>query len=160
MLTRSHWLPDRSEVTATSGMVVAKHPLAADAGAEILAEGGNAFDAGAATGFALCVVKPAMTTIGGIGYLLAHDAARNEQWCFDGAPRAPLAARPDLYAVEGTDTGGIGLARVRGDENQAGHRAVAVPGVVAILTGAHARFGTLPLARVLEPAIPAAEVGV
>lgn len=159
MVLRSHWLPDKSEVVAERGMVVAKHPLAADAGIEILAEGGTAIDAAVATGFALTVVKPMMTGIGGIGFLLAHDAATDAQWCFDGAPRAPLAAAPDCYAVEGANSDGIGLFRVRGDENFSGHRSVAVPGVVAVLCAAHARFGSLPLMRVLEPAIRLAAEG-
>lgn len=159
MILRSHNLPGKSEVVAGGAMVVAKHPLAADAGIEILAEGGNAFDAAAATGFALTVVKPMMTCLGGVGYLLAHDAARGEQWCFDGAPRAPAAARPDSYEVTGENSDGIGLYRVRGEENAVGHRAVAAPGLVAILCGAHARFGRLPLARVLEPAIRLAAEG-
>jgi gamma-glutamyltranspeptidase / glutathione hydrolase len=159
MVLRSHWLPDKAEVVAEHGMVVAKHPLAADAGIEILQEGGNAVDAAVATGFALCVVKPMMTGIGGIGYLLLHDAARGEQWCFDGAPRAPLAARPDIYEVIGESTDGIGLYQVRSDENKEGYRAPAVPGVVAILCGAHERYGRLPLSRVLEPAIRLAADG-
>ena len=159
MVMRSRWLWDKSEVVAERGMVVAKHGLAADAGIEILQEGGNAVDAAVATGFAIAVVKPMMTGIGGIGYLLAYEAATGEQWCFDGAPRAPLAARPDIYGVEEESTDGIALFRVRDDENKVGHRAVAVPGVVAILCEAHARSGRLPLARVLEPAIRLAAEG-
>src|SRR3712207_4321486 len=122
MVMRSHWLPDKSEVVAKRGMVVAKHPLAADAGIEVLAEGGNAIDAAVAMGFALTVVKPMMVCLGGVGFLLAHDAARGEQWCFDGAPRAPLAARPDLYTVVGANTDTIGLYAVSGDENKVGYR--------------------------------------
>lgn len=159
MVLQSHWLPDKAEVVAESGMVVAKHPLAAEAGIEILQDGGNAVDAAVATGFALCVVKPMMTGIAGIGYLLLHDAARGEQWCFDGAPRAPLAAGPDTFEVIGEQTDGIGLYRVRGEENKEGYRAAAVPGVVAILCGAHERYGRLPLSRVLEPAIRLAAEG-
>jgi len=159
MITRSHSLPNKSAVTATRAMVVAKHALAADAGIEILAEGGNAVDAAVATGFVLTVVKPGMVCIGGVGFLLAHDAGRGESWCFDGAPRAPLAATPDLYTVEGEQSDGIGLFTVRDDENKEGHRAVAVPGLVAALCTAHERLGRLPLARVLEPAIRLADQG-
>jgi gamma-glutamyltranspeptidase/glutathione hydrolase len=159
MALRSHSLPDKSEVVATGAMVVAKHPLAADAGISILEDGGNAIDAAVATGFALTVVKPAMTCLGGVGFLLVHDAARGEQWCFDGAPRAPLAAHAGIYEVEGQSTDGIGLFRVRDDANKEGHRAVAVPGLVAALCAAHGRLGRLPLARVLEPAISLAADG-
>ena len=159
MLLRSHSLPDKSEVVAPSAMAVAKHPLAADAGMSVLEDGGNAIDAAVAMGFALTVLKPAMTCLGGVGFLLAHDAARGEQWCFDGAPRAPLAAHAAIYEVEGESTDGIGLFRVRGDANKEGHRAVAVPGLVAALCAAHGRLGRLPLARVLEPAISLAADG-
>jgi gamma-glutamyltranspeptidase/glutathione hydrolase len=159
MVVRSHWLPDKAEAVADRGMVVAKHALAAEAGIEILADGGNAVDAAVATGFALCVVKPMMTCIGGIGYLLMHDALTGEQWCFDGAPRAPRAAGADTYEVVGENTDGIGLYRVRDDANTAGHRAVAVPGVVAILCSAHERHGRLPLSRVMEPAIRLSAAG-
>ena len=159
MVLRSHWLPDKLEVVAEQGMVVAKHPLAADAGVEVLADGGNAVDAAVATGFALTVVKPMMTCIAGIGFLIAHDAERGQQWCFDGAPRAPRAAHPEIYDVESESTDGIALYRVRGSENTAGYRAPAVPGVVAALCTAHERLGRLPLSRVLEPAIRLAAEG-
>mgnify|MGYP001403147918 CR=1 FL=1 len=159
MTVRSIWIPDKTEVVAERGMVVAKHPLAAEAGIEVLQEGGNAVDAAVAMGFALTVVKPMMTCIAGIGYLLAHDAARGEQWCFDAAPRAPLAAHDHCYEVIGENTDGIGLYRVRGDENFEGHRAAAVPGLVAALCTAHERLGRLPRERVLEPAIRLAAEG-
>jgi gamma-glutamyltranspeptidase/glutathione hydrolase len=159
MAVQSQWIPQKTSVTAERGMVVAKHPLAAAAGMEILEEGGNAVDAAVAMGFALTVVKPMMTCLAGVGYLLAHDAARGEQWCFDGAPRAPLAAHPEIYDVLNESTGGIGLYQVRGDENAVGHRAAAVPGLVAILCNAHQRLGKLPLTRVLEPAIRLAADG-
>lgn len=159
-IVRSVWTPDRTEIAVERGMVVAKHPVAAAAGIEMLQDGGNAADAAAAMGFTLAVVKPMWTSLGGIGYLLAHDAARGEQWCFDGAPRAPLAARPDSYEVLEPSSTGIALYHVRGDANDHGHTAAAVPGNVAILCGAHQRLGRLPLGRVLEPAIRAAAEGV
>ncbi len=159
MTQRSVWLPDRSEIAVPNGMVVAKHPLAAEAGIAVLQEGGNAADAAAAVGFVLTVVKVMWTSLGGVGFLLAHDAARGEQWCVDGAPRAPLACRPDSYDVLGPAGDGIALYTVRGDENAVGHRSVAVPGVVAMLCAAQAHLGRLPLARLLEPAIRLAEDG-
>jgi gamma-glutamyltranspeptidase / glutathione hydrolase len=159
MSQRSVWLPDRSEIAVAGGMVVAKHPLAAAAGVAVLQAGGNAADAAVATGFVLTVVKVMWTSLGGVGFLLAHDAARGEQWCMDGAPRAPLACHAESYEVLGPAAEGIALYRVRGDENDAGHRAAAVPGVVAMLCAAHTRLGRLPLAQLLEPAIRLAEDG-
>jgi gamma-glutamyltranspeptidase / glutathione hydrolase len=78
MSQRSVWLPDRSEIAVAGGMVVAKHPLAAAAGVAVLQAGGNAADAAVATGFVLTVVKVMWTSLGGVGFLLAHDAARGE----------------------------------------------------------------------------------
>ena len=159
MTQRTVWLPDRSEIAVEHGMVVAKHPLAVEAGIAVLQQGGNAADAAAAMGFVLAVVKVMWTSLGGVGFLLAHDAARGEQWCFDGAPRAPLACRPDSYDVIGPAAEGIALYSVRGDENAVGHRSAAVPGVVAMLCAAQQRLGRLPLAQLLEPAIRLADDG-
>ena len=152
-IVRSRWMPDRSEVVAERAMVVAKHPLAADAGIEILKAGGNAMDAAVAMGFVICVVKPMMVGIGGVGFLVAHEGPTGEAFVVEGPPRAPLAATADMYAVEGVDTGGIALYNVKDNANDRGHRAVAVPGNVALLCAAHARLGRLPLAAVLEPAV-------
>lgn len=156
---RSRWTPDRSEVVAESAVVVAKHPLAAEAGIDIIRSGGNAMDAAVAMGFVTCVVKPMMVGIGGIGMLVAHDGRTGEAFAVEGPPRAPLAATPDMFEIEDVDTAGIGLYRVKDQANDRGHRAVAVPGNVALLCAAHRRLGRLPLAAVLEPAIGIAEDG-
>ncbi len=158
-ILRSRWTPDRSEVVAENAMVVAKHPLAAEAGIETLKAGGNAMDAAVAMGFVICVVKPMMVGIGGIGLMVAHEGATGEAFVVEGPPRAPLAVTPTMYEIEGVDTGGIALYRVKDGANDRGHRAVAVPGNVALLCAAHTRLGRLPLAAVLEPAIAIAERG-
>ncbi|MDP6402519.1 MAG: gamma-glutamyltransferase, partial [SAR202 cluster bacterium] len=67
MALRSVWRPGKDEVVARNGIVAAMHPLAAEAGLEILRQGGNAIDAAVATGFAISVVEPANTSIGGVG---------------------------------------------------------------------------------------------
>jgi gamma-glutamyltranspeptidase/glutathione hydrolase len=158
-MLRSRWMPDKSEVVAEEAMVVAKHPLAAEAGIDILKAGGNAMDAAVAMAFVMCVVKPMMTGIGGIGYVVAHDGRTGDAFVVEGPPRAPLAATPDMYEVTDVDTRGIALYRVKDDANDRGYRAVAVPGNVALLCAAHRRLGQLPLAAVLEPAIGIAEDG-
>ena len=145
------------------GMVTSNHHLAAAAGAAILAQGGNAVDAAAATAFAVGVVEPAMSGLGGRGYLVVYAGDGAVSAVVDGHERAPRAARPDMFrAVEAQPhpTYGWGpQVSVVGGANAIGHLAVAVPGVVAALATAHARYGRLPLHRVLEPAIALADDG-
>lgn len=160
MATYSRWTPDKSEVVTDGAMVVAKHPLAIEAGLAMLRAGGSAMDAAVAMGFVMCVVKPMMVGIGGIGLMMAHDMASGEAFAVEGPPRAPLGATPDMYAVEAVDTAGVGLFTVKNNANDEGHLAVAVPGNVALLCAAHQRLGRLPLQAVLEPAIGIAEDGM
>ncbi len=141
----------------TRGMVAAPNPTAAQAGLEMLRAGGNAFDAAVAAAFALCVVTPASTGIGGYGgCLVAYLADRRAAVAVDFTSTAPAAALEDMYPVR--EDGGGGFS-VPGAVNAFGATAVDVPGIVAGLTFAQERYGTLPLSRVLEPAITAAVEG-
>jgi gamma-glutamyltranspeptidase / glutathione hydrolase len=158
-LTRSRWTLSKSEVTADTGLVVAGKALAAEAGVEMLQQGGNAVDAAVATGWAIGVAEPWMNGIGGTGAMVVH---------FDGAPvamefgaRAPLAARPDMYSVDYSrgPAGQFGWPPIQDQENEVGYRSVAVPGLVAGLCRIHQRFGRLPLSVVMEPAIRLADLG-
>src|SRR5579864_3694779 len=81
------------------GMVTANHRLAAEAGAAMLARGGNAIDAAAAVSFAVGVVEPAMSGLGGRGYLVIHFACSGATTVIDGHERAPMAATPDMFEV-------------------------------------------------------------
>lgn len=162
MTLRSRWIFDKEEVVAENGIVVSKHPLAAAAGLEILRKGGNAIDAAVATGFTLCVVEPMMTCIAGCGLMVVHLAERGgENWVVEYPPRAPKAATPDMYKVTERDATGnsLGIYEVEGNENSDGYRAANVPATVAGLCLAQQRFGTLPLAQVMEPAIHYAQEG-
>jgi gamma-glutamyltranspeptidase / glutathione hydrolase len=157
---RTDWVYDRTEATSRHGMVAAKHPLAAEAGAEILREGGNAVDASVVAGFVAGVVEPFMSGIGGGGFLVAHLPSRNETVVVDHAMVAPRAASPDMYPLAGgTDASLFGWPAVVDDANITGHRAAAVPGTAAGLSLALERFGTIPLERALAPAIRFAEEG-
>ena len=144
-------------------MVTANHHLAAEAGALILGQGGNAVDAAIATAFAVGVVEPGASGIGGRGYLVIHVPATGESTVIDGHERAPMAARADMFEIvdsHGVPTAGWGpQVRVKDDANAVGHRAVAVPGVVAALHEAHRRYGRLAWAEVLAPGIALAEDG-
>ena len=159
MALRSRWLPSKEEAVAEQGMVVSKHPLAAQAGIDILKEGGNAIDAAVATGFAISVVEPMMSCVAGTGFMVIHMAGQSKSAVVEYPPRAPKAAKPDMYRVlDGAGTG-IAIYDVEGNENVEGYRSIAVPGTVSGLCLAHTMFGKLSLQQVMEPAIALAEEG-
>jgi gamma-glutamyltranspeptidase/glutathione hydrolase len=135
-------------------MVAAPNPTSAEAGLEMLRAGGNAFDAMVAAAFALCVVTPASTGIGGYGGgLVAHAVNRRAVVAVDFTSAAPAAARADMFPVEEDGAGGF---TVPGAVNAFGARSIGVPGVVAGLAYTLERYGTLPLTTVLRPSIAAA----
>jgi gamma-glutamyltranspeptidase/glutathione hydrolase len=145
---------------APRGMVVAEHPLGAEVGAAILKRGGNAVDAAVGTAFAMPVVEPFMSSIAGGGSFLIHMARRGETVAIDANVAAPAAAHETCYELgEGLGDDLFPWRRVVGDANIFGPRAVAVPGSVAGLALALARFGTMALADVIAPAIRLAEEG-
>ena len=134
---------------ARRGAVATEHPLAAAAGAEILRAGGTVVDAAVAAAAAVCVVHPSSCGLGGGGFALVH-LADGRDVALDYRERAPAAATPDRYFEGGKPI----EARAR-----SGGLAVAVPGEAAGLTMLNRRFGRLPLARVLEPAVRLAADG-
>ena len=146
---------------ATRGLVVAEHPRGAEVGARVLERGGNAVDAAVATAFAMTVVEPFMSTIGGSGTMLVHLVRRGETVALDFNAVAPGRAEPTMYRL----SGGISDAlfpwpKVEGEANVFGHRAVAVPGTVAGLAQALERYGTMSLADAIAPAIEIARGGL
>jgi gamma-glutamyltranspeptidase / glutathione hydrolase len=145
------------ELQGTCAMVTANSARAAAAGASILAVGGNAMDAAAATAFASGVVEPAMSGIAGRGYLVVLPPGSTDAIVIDGHERAPAAARPDMFRLASGDrriVSGWGVeTQVVDAANRDGHLAVAVPAIVPALALAHRRFGALPWHAVLEPAI-------
>jgi len=159
MTQRSQWWPQKEEVVAEHGMVVAKHPLAAEAGLDMLKRGGNAIDAAVATGFAISVVEPMMSCTAGVGFMNLYLAQQGQHVVVEYPPRAPVAATPDMYRLTGRPGTGISVYEVEGDENLEGYRSIAVAGTVAGLCRAHERYGTLPLEQVMEPAIAYASDG-
>lgn len=151
---RAHavFTPEKQPARSRDGMVVANHPLASAAGAEMLAAGGNAVDAAVATLFALTVVEPMMVGIFGGG--MAHiRMADGRHVVLDGQSRAPGAARADMFAPTG-----VGY-EVEGRANTHGATAVATPGTLRGWCDALEQYGTLPLADVMEPAIRHARRG-
>jgi gamma-glutamyltranspeptidase / glutathione hydrolase len=129
-----------------SGVVASAHPLASKVGAEILEGGGNAVDAAVGTSFALGVVEPQASGIGGGGFMLIYTAHNKKVVTIDYRESAPRRATADLYQRSP-------------DQLRTGYRAVAVPGTVAGLALALEKYGTMDLETVLQPAIQLAEQG-
>ena len=161
MGTRSQWIIDKSEAVGRDGMVTAMQPLAAEAGAEMLRRGGNAIDAAVAIAFAVGVVEPFMSGVGGIAFMVHRDGATGRTTCLDGSTVLPRNIRPDLFEVlPGEQRAGMYSWRAtRGDASNTGWLAPGVPGTPSLLGEAHRRFGKLPWREVLEPAIRLAEGG-
>ncbi len=159
-MIRSRLIVTKETPLAPRGLVTAEHPLGAEVGAQILLGGGNAVDAAVATAFAMTVVEPFMSTIGGSGTMLVHLARRGETLALDFNGCAPLAAHAELFPLgDGVSTALFAWPRVQGDVNVFGPLSVAVPGSVAGLTEAQARWGTMELRDVLAPAIALARDG-
>ena len=148
----------KAEATSNRGMVATKDRYATRAGLEMLEAGGNAVDAAVAACFAIGVVEPASSGIGGGGYLVYQIG---EKGGVVGFPmRGPIAGGPDMYELTGRPAGGIfGWAEVVDDENLEGPRSICTPGAVAGLCEAHRLHGRLPLADVMSPAIRLAKEG-
>jgi len=132
------------------GMVVSAQHLASEVGAAVLREGGNAIDAAVAVGYALAVTHPCCGNLGGGGFMLIHLADGRAAF-INFREKAPLAARADMYL----NASGNPLPLKSLD----GYLAAAVPGTVLGLETARAKYGTLPRARLIEPAIALAEDG-
>src|SRR5919199_7015920 len=97
--TQSQWLIDKREAVAERGMVTAMHPLASQAGLEMLRKGGNAVDAAVATAFAIGVVEPFMSGVGGVAALVCRQADRGRTVVVDGTSTAPAQARDDMFEL-------------------------------------------------------------
>lgn len=157
---RSQWNHSKTEPIARGGMVTAEHELAAEAGVEMLREGGNAVDAAVAAAFVMGVVEPFTSGIGGIAGLVIRRADGTVA-SVEGATSAPLAARPDMFELvgDGTRAGMYLWPAVKGGANVDGATSVSVPGQAAALCLALERYGSLPRPRVMEPAIRLARDG-
>ncbi len=138
-------------LTTKRGMVVSAHPLASQAGLDILRSGGNAVDAAVATTFAISVVEPFSAGIGGGGFLLLHQANQPKMKALDFRERAPLKATKNMYL----DAQG----KVRPNISIDGYLSVGVPGTVAGLYQVHRQYGKLPWAKLVAPSIKYAQEG-
>lgn len=140
-----------AQPTTNEPVIASAHPLATAAGMEVLEAGGNAFDAAIAVSAALSVVEPYSSGIGGGGFFLLYRADDSNAVFIDARERAPAAATPDMFVDA---AGEPQLAMMREGALSAG-----IPGLPAGLVEVSRRYGRLPLATALAPAIRLAEEG-
>jgi gamma-glutamyltranspeptidase / glutathione hydrolase len=134
------------------GLVAASHPLAAQAGAETLRQGGNAFDAAAAVQFVLNVVEPGMSGIGGGAFIILHIAHNNTTLMIDGRETAPAATTSNQFLDP------LGEPQDHTHATKQGY-AVGVPGTLHAFNHLVTTYGRLPLASAIEPARKLAQDG-
>ncbi len=138
-------------VYGKNGMVASEQGLATQVGLDILKQGGNAIDAAVAVGFALAVVLPNAGNIGGGGFMVLHDDKTGKDVAIDFREIVPAKASRDMYLdSQGNVIDGKSLFT---------HDASGVPGTVAGMEYALKKWGTMPLSKVLEPAIKLADKG-
>lgn len=151
----------KSAASSRRGVVAAQNQKAADIGAEVLRSGGNAIDAAVATSFALGVLEPWMSGIGGIGYMQIWDAKKKKAHVINFSAISAAKLDPADYPLQGgTDDSMFGWPTVVEDRNIYGYSSMAVPGVVEGVRLAHETFGTRSWAELLAPAIGLAERGM
>lgn len=138
------------EIVAEKAAVVTAHPLATRVGLNILRQGGNAIDAAVAVQFALAVVYPQAGNIGGGGFLICRDKT-GKTLALDYREKAPAAATETMYQ----DSTGKVLSK----KSQLGIFACGVPGTVDGMWQAHWKYGRLPWAQLVQPAIDLADKG-
>ncbi len=150
VLTTSAFAADPPPVSASRGMVVTAQRLASDVGAQVLRDGGNAVDAAVAVGYALAVTYPAAGNLGGGGFMTLRLADGRTAF-LDFREKAPLAATPGMFLDE---AGNVAPRRSLDT-----WLAVGVPGSAAGLELARTKYGTMPRAALMAPAIRLAAEG-
>jgi gamma-glutamyltranspeptidase/glutathione hydrolase len=144
-MTPANQLPHPQRLAVSRhGMAATAHHRATEAAVEVLTDGGNAVDAAIAAALALGVCEPAASGLGGQTMMLIYDAETHKTVALDGSSRAPNRATPGLLS---------------GKERRRGHCATTVPSTPAVLEYARQRFGTMPFARLVEPAARLAKEG-
>lgn len=134
------------------GMVATAHPLASEIGAEVLRKGGNAIDASIAIQFALNVVEPMMSGIGGGGFMMVYEGKTKETTIVNSRERAPQGATPDMFLDENGKPTPFAT-------RSTGGTAVGVPGTLKGLETAHEMWGTKPFEQLIGPAVKLADKG-
>ena len=145
---------------ANEAMIVAPQPEPAEAGADVLREGGNAVDAGIACALVQGVVDPLMCGIAGFGSCGIYMPGKKFHGYVDAHAPAPLGARPDMWEdlIESEARDGYGFI-LKGRVNDIGYRSICAPANLRMYYEAHREHGRLPWSRIVEPAIAWAEGG-
>ncbi len=138
----------RSPVLAEHGMVCTSHPLASQIGLDILKQGGNAIDAAIAANAALGLMEPTGCGVGGDLFAIVWDAKTQKLYGLNGSGRSPKSMSLDTLKA-------MGLEKIPAY----GPLPVSVPGAVDGWTSLHDKFGSMPLKKILAPAIGYAEEG-
>ena len=146
-------------VIASRGVITANHPLASMAGAEMMAKGGNAFDAAVATLFALSVVEPMMVGVFGAGFFVIRNGETGRIETIDNYAKAPLAATEDMYTPVEVRQTGQNIFETVGQENMVGYLAVGTPGTLKAWEHVVDVYGRMSLLEVVAPAIRLARDG-
>jgi gamma-glutamyltranspeptidase/glutathione hydrolase len=163
MVTIGPWELTKPALRSAGGVVASQSRRAARAGAAILAAGGNAVDAAIATGMALAAAEPWMSGLGGGGYMVVQPADGGAASVIDFGMMAPQALDPGRYGLApggASDDALFGWPRVVEDRNVIGPDSIAVPGHIDGMRLAREKFGRLPWAELLVPAIALAEEGI
>lgn len=145
-------MSERAAVTTEKFMVAAANPLAAKAGHDVLADGGNAIDAMVAVQMVLGLVEPQSSGIGGGAFLVYYDNAGDRLTTYDGRETAPMAATPTLFLNDDGEP-------LKFFDAVVGGRSVGTPGTVKLLYETHRLHGKLPWSGLLQPAITLADLG-
>ena len=134
-----------------NAVVVTRHHLATEVGSKILQDGGNAFDAAISVAFALAVVNPSAGNIGGGGFALLYDANKKTIESIDYRERAPIKAKEDMFLDEnGNVIKGLSTSSFLSS---------GIPGTVDGMFKIHKKYGSLPIKKLISPAIDLAEKG-
>lgn len=156
-----NWIVRKPLARSRGGIVASQSRRAALIGAEVLAAGGNAVDAAVSAGFALSALEPWNSGIGGVGFMLVHQARERRTMVVDFGAVAPRRLDPEAFPLSGGVSSSLfPWPEVAERRNEHGPLSIAVPGEVDGLALALERFGTIDFARALAPAIAVAEQGL
>ena len=151
----------KPSVRSSGGIVVTQNRVASEIGARVLKEGGHAVDAAVAAAFAVGVVEPWMSGIGGVGAMLVREAKTGKITAVDFGGRSPKGLKiEDFPLAGGHDEGNLfGWPLVKDNRNTTGAKALVAPTEPAGMALAHKMFGTKPWRALVAPAVELAEQG-
>src|SRR5437588_2982099 len=156
-----NWDVHKPSVSSRGGIVASQSGTAARIGAEVLKAGGSAVDAVVATAFALAAVEPWNSGLGGIGFMVVHQAGADRAEVVDFGPVAPRSLDPAAFPLTGEmRTELFTWPQVVGDRNMYGPLSFAIPSAVRGYALAVERFGRLPWRELIHPAIGLARTGL